>query len=98
MHRVSYDGMYCGMAIMTHRTTFALDQVTADRIRALAHEWGVSQAEVIRRVIAEAAEPEAPDPIAALDALHASGQGLSPQFAADFLSDVRRDRARWRSE
>ncbi len=85
------------MALMTHRTTFALDRATADRIRSLAAQWGVSQAEVIRRVIAEAAEPEKPDPVATLDALHAAGHGLPPEQAAAYLSDVRRDRKTWRS-
>ncbi len=84
------------MALMTHRTTFALDRATAERIRSLAALWGVSQAEVIRRVIAEAAVPETPDPIAALDALHAAGHGLAPDQAASYLSELRRDRKSWR--
>ncbi len=84
------------MAIMTHRTTFALDRATSERIRSLAARWGVSQAEVIRRVIADAAEPEAPDPVAALDALHAAGQGLLREQAAEYLTEVRRDRKIWR--
>ncbi len=88
--------MCYGMALMTHRTTFALDRATADRIRSLAAQWGVSQAEVIRRVIAAAAEAETSDPIAALNALHASGQGLSLQQADDYLSEVRHDRKMWR--
>lgn len=82
---------------MTHRTTFALDRATADRIRSLAAQWGVSQAEVIRRVIAEAAEPAKPDPVVALDALHAAGHGLPSEQAAAYLSDVYRDRQTWRS-
>ncbi len=86
------------MALMTHRTTFALDQATAERIRALASQWGVSQAEVIRRVVADAARPERPDPIAALDALHAAGQGLSARDADAYLTEVQRDRKAWRSK
>ncbi len=88
--------MHYGMAIMTHRTTFALDRATAERIRSLAAQWGVSQAEVIRRVIAVAAESETPDPVEALEAMHASGQGLSREHAEEFLSDIRRDRKMWR--
>ncbi len=84
------------MALMTHRTTFALDRATAERIRSLAAQWGVSQAEVIRRVVAAAAEPDRPDPVAALDALHAARQGLSQEQAAEYLSAVRRDRQTWR--
>lgn len=86
------------MATMTHRTTFALDRATADRIRSLAAQWGVSQAEVIRRVIAGAAEAERPDPVAALNALHASGRGLCAQQANDYLSEVRHDREMWRGK
>ena len=44
--------MYDGMATMTYRTTFSLDKATAMRIRKLAAQWNVSQAEVIRRVVA----------------------------------------------
>ncbi len=43
--------MHYGMATMTHRTTFALDDATVTRIRRLAAQWQVSQAEVIRRVV-----------------------------------------------
>ena len=37
------------MPIMTHRTTFALDEATAQRLRRSAGRWNVSQAEVVRR-------------------------------------------------
>lgn len=39
------------MAIMTHRTTFALDDATAQRLKRLAARWNVSQAEVVRRSV-----------------------------------------------
>jgi hypothetical protein len=47
---------------MTHRTTFALDGTTADRLRRLAAIWQVSQAEVVRRSVhlAEQREQSAP--------------------------------------
>lgn len=49
------------MAQMSVRSTYALDEQTARRIRHLARVWGVSQAEVIRRSVAHAAaqQPEA---------------------------------------
>lgn len=83
------------MAIMTHRTTFALDEATVARIRALADQWQVSQAEVIRRVIAQTATASA-DPIALLDALESDGAGLSAQRAQSFLAQSREDRSAWR--
>ena len=43
-----------GMAVMTHRTTFTLDAATIRRLKRLASRWNVSQAEVIRRAVAQA--------------------------------------------
>lgn len=42
------------MSTMTHRTTFALDEATAQRLKNLAARWEVSQAEVVRRSVAQA--------------------------------------------
>jgi hypothetical protein len=42
-------GTRYGMAIMTHRATFALDARAITRLKKLAMLWGASQAEVIRR-------------------------------------------------
>jgi len=52
-----------GMPAMTHRTTFALDDATAQRLKRLATRWNVSQAEVVRRSV-DLAERHAdrPDP------------------------------------
>lgn len=44
------------MARMTVRATYALDDETDQRIRRLAKEWAVSQAEVIRRSVRAALE------------------------------------------
>jgi putative heme degradation protein len=84
------------MAIMTHRTTFSLDEGTATRIRELATQWQVSQAEVIRRVVAAAAAPVKPDPIALLAELHQAGDGLNEDTAGSYLADVRKNRQQWR--
>ncbi len=92
------DGMNYGMAKMVHRTTFALDEATVRRIRELADQWQVSQAEVIRRVVAQTAVATIPDPIALLDALHASGDGLGSEEAAAYLVRARADRSTWRGQ
>ena len=89
-------GMVCGMAIMTHRTTFALDDATVTRIRRLAAQWQVSQAEVIRRVVASTNAAVNPDPVAMLDALHRAGGGLTAEEAESHLTTVRGDRQHWR--
>jgi len=89
-----------GMATMTHRTTFALDEKTAKRLKRLSKEWKVSQAEVVRRAV-ELAEtspkPTADDAIEALRKLHQSGGGLVREVADQYLAEVREDRKRWRS-
>lgn len=59
-----------GMAAMTHRTTFALDETTANRLKRLAARWKVSQAEVVRRSLeqAENSQPSEPDAAARIEA------------------------------
>jgi predicted transcriptional regulator len=47
---------------MTHRTTFALDAVTAQRLKRLAAHWSVSQAEVVRRSVEQAEKRTSPSP------------------------------------
>jgi len=84
------------MATMSHRTTFALDEATVTRIRTLAAQWQVSQAEVVRRVVAHGAATTVPDPVAMLAALHREGQGLSATDAASYLDAVREQRQSWR--
>lgn len=88
-----------GMQTMTHRTTFALDKTTAQRLKRLASRWKVSQAEVVRRSLEQAekaTQPEKPDPIALLKAYHAKG-GLNPQRAQKWIAEIRDDRKRWRA-
>jgi len=86
---------------MTHRTTFALDDMTAQRLKRLAARWQVSQAEVVRRSVEQAekaAAPERPDPVAMLQALFASGGGLDPEKADAYIAEVYEDRKHWRGE
>lgn len=44
-----------GMTLMNIRATYALDLETSRMIKQLAQQWNVSQAEVIRRTIRQAA-------------------------------------------
>jgi predicted transcriptional regulator len=89
------------MATMTHRTTFALDEGTAQRLRRLAARWNVSQAEVVRRSVEEAennAQAAQPDPVAMLRSLFASGGGLDPETGNAYIAEVYEDRKHWRGE
>ncbi len=87
------------MNSMIHRTTFALDRETVNRMKRLAALWQVSQAEVVRRAVAGAAaavKSVRPDPAEALRRLHESGGGLSAEAAERYLAEVREDRRAWR--
>lgn len=55
------------MSKMNVRATYALDQETAQRIKRLARRWGVSQAEVIRRSVEQAAANAAGDALSPAD-------------------------------
>ena len=88
------------MPTMTHRTTFALDKITARRLKKLAARWKVSQAEVVRRSVEQAEKQgaaEKPNPLAMLRAYHAKG-GLDPARAKKWLEEIREDRQRWRDK
>lgn len=56
------NGMNNGMPTMTHRTTFALDEDTAQRLKRLAARWNVSQAEVVRRSVKQAEKTASASP------------------------------------
>jgi Arc/MetJ-type ribon-helix-helix transcriptional regulator len=95
------DGINKGMRAMTHRTTFALDETTAQRLRILAARWRVSQAEVVRRSVEQAEKADAParpNPVEMLRQLHERGGGLDPAKADAYLAEVYEDRKRWRGE
>ena len=87
------------VATMTHRTSFALDELTARRIKQLATRWNVSQAEVVRRSVerAEGAgqSPEK-DALQLLKAYHAKG-GLDKARADRWIMEIDEDRKRWRA-
>lgn len=85
---------------MTHRTTFALDETTAHRLKRLAQRWQVSQAEVVRRAVAQADSGTGsakPDPVALLRAFHAKG-GIDPQRARRWMAEIRENRQHWRGK
>ena len=89
-----------GMANMTHRTTFALDDDTVRRLKSLSARWKVSQTEVVRRALNEAElriDAGAADVIAALERYHAEA-ACSKSAADDYLAQARSDRKRWRAE
>jgi hypothetical protein len=91
--------MYDGMATMTHRTTFALDEPTATRLKRLSTKWKVSQAEVVRRSLEQAERADAAttqNPVELLERLHATGGGLAAEDAANYMAEVREDRKQWR--
>ena len=94
---------YVVMATMIHRTTFALDVNTIRRLKTLAGHWKVSQAEALRRALADAdarirSESVKPNPAAMLRKLFALGHGLDPEKAGAYIAEVYEDRKHWRGE
>lgn len=84
---------------MSYRTTFALDEATAMRLKHLSKKWGVSQAEVVRRSVERSEKDlESEDALALLAELHASGNGLTEEAASEYLSRNREIRKTWRGE
>lgn len=85
---------------MIHRTTFALDETTALRLKRLAKLWDVSQAEVVRRSVERsdlAAQKAGSDPVALLHALHAKGGGIAKAEADRWIAEIDEDRKNWRA-
>lgn len=86
---------------MTHRTTFALDQATAQRLKRLASRWNVSQAEVVRRSLERAeqqTDAATPNPIALLRRLHEKQGGIPPDRASNWIAEIREHRKHWRGK
>ena len=85
------------METAKHRTSFALDSSTSDRIRRLARQWNVSQAEVVRRAVRLAAEKaivEGGSVQERLLAYRKSGR-ITSEAADAYLEQVSEDRADW---
>lgn len=89
-----------GMAIMTYRTTFALDNKTISRLKHLAGTWHISQAEVVRRAIALADEKASTetDTAALLRNLHKTGKLIAREKAEEYLAESHEDRHAWRGD
>lgn len=85
------------MSTKARHISLALDEGTTRSIKSLAKLWKVSQAEVVRRAVSLAEKPTTkPDPVALLQQLHASGDGLVAETAKTYLTEVREDRKKWR--
>ena len=90
---------YC-MKSTKHRTSFALDEETIYRLKALARSWDVSQAEVVRRAVSLAyrhSESEAADVRERVAEYRAAGR-IAAGDADDYLRQLRDERDHWRGE
>ena len=90
--------MIC-MATTTIRSTYALRIETVRQLNLLAERWGVSKSEALRRAVSEAALRAAIGvnltPVEALERLQTT-EGISPQRAAAFAAQVRRERREYK--
>lgn len=85
------------MANMDHRTSFALDELSIQRLKKLSSLWQVSQAEVVRRLLQQAESVAANQSSAKLRSLnnyHSQG-GLAADKAAAWLAEVAEQRQDW---
>jgi len=79
------------------RTSMSLDATTLETMDALAKQWAVSKAEVMRRAIRHlkdesARESRKPSPLQALDWLQGGG-GISVKEGEEFNKAIRSERA-----
>lgn len=84
------------MGRMTVRATYALDSETDHRIKRLAKQWDVSQAEVIRRSVRAAAEGNE-QVLSPSEVVQRYTQGALPRSKSRTREVVRSLRA-WRHE
>jgi predicted transcriptional regulator len=83
------------MSNTSHRTSFALDELTMRRLRRLAKVWSVSLAEVVRRAVEQAERDEGTrNPLDRLRAYHDLG-GLDAEKANAWLEEVAENRTEW---
>jgi hypothetical protein len=82
---------------MERRTSFALDELTIQRMKRLARTWRVSQAEVVRRAIEQALADDERGRNALLTRLDAYHQrnGVNAAAADRYLEEVADNRAEW---
>jgi predicted DNA-binding protein len=103
--RVNLDGPHVmphtyGMAVMEHRTSFALDEETLARLGRLAALWQISKAEVVRRAIEKAEKEAMADRNGRLARLKDyQSQGTMVAEAANaYLDQLAEDRNSWRGQ
>lgn len=86
-----------GMQKTKHRTSFALDDATAERLQRLARRWNVSQAEVVRRAVKLAADKTAAEGGAVAEQLfeYRKSNRITRTAADAYLKKVAEDRADW---
>lgn len=89
-----------GMAIMEHRTSFALDEETLSRLGRLAALWQTSKAEVVRRAIEKAEREAMTDRNGRLTRLkdYQSQGNLVAEAANAYLDQLAEDRSTWRGQ
>jgi hypothetical protein len=82
------------MAILTVRTTYALDVPTVRALDRIARRWKVSKSEALRRVIRSADQKAAADHSEGLEALNQlqKSLGLTAAEARAWATRVRRER------
>ncbi len=86
------------MARMTVRSSYALDEETADNIKRMARCWGVSQAEVIRRSIRRIAEQEGPAAMTPAEVVAHYASAKPVRTEADLRELARDQRTQRRAE
>jgi hypothetical protein len=84
-------------AIAKHRTSFALDTATAERLKRLSRAWDVSQAEVVRRAVRLAEQQLVSQNLSVAERLerYRAGNRISRRDAEEYLEQVADDRAEW---
>jgi len=88
------------MAVTTSKVTYSLKPETVDRVQELATAWGVPKSEVIRRAVDKAAAEEPVSkkketPLEIFLRIQREGSGLSPEVAAKWSAEIRRERRAW---
>lgn len=86
-----------GMVSTKHRTSFALDEETMRLIQQLASQWGVSQAEVVRRAVRMTADAQRSNVYQLRERLrdYQEAGGMTAETADQYLNEVSADRAGW---
>ncbi len=89
-----------GMAQMNRRTTFALDEITIQRLKTLSEILHISQAEVVRRAVEQAERDLHQRTQHKIQLLqrYVEKKGISSSEADAYLMQVAKERNHWRGE